>query len=75
MGTARAFARSVAMQTFLERANVYRLRAEELRTMAEGLAEPSAQVILLQIADDYDRMADKVVKIWHGHSANDELFA
>lgn len=61
------------MQTFLERANVYRLRAEEMRSIAEGLREPAAQDVLLKIADDYDAMADNVVRIWDGKPTDIEL--
>ena len=54
------------MKTSFERANDYRLRAEELRAVAESMREPDAQTVLLHIAADYDRMADKVTQIWRG---------
>lgn len=61
------------MQTSLERANVYRLRAEEMRAIADALSEPEAQDVLLQIADDYDRMAEKVMNIWVEPTGADDL--
>jgi hypothetical protein len=36
----------------------WRMRAEELRTMAEGYCYPDTRAILRQIAADYDRLAE-----------------
>ena len=43
----------------------YQHRAEECRAMAEGFRDPGMKHQLLQIADDYDRMAT--------HAANLEI--
>jgi hypothetical protein len=36
----------------------WRSRAEEARTVAEQLTDPIAKAMMLQIAEDYDRIAD-----------------
>jgi hypothetical protein len=36
----------------------WRSRAEEARTVAEQLTDPVAKAMMLQIAEDYDRIAD-----------------
>lgn len=42
----------------LKRAKVYRLRAEEIRTAADGIRQETNRATLLRIADDYDLMAE-----------------
>lgn len=37
--------------------DVYRARAEELRTIAESVEDASARKALFQCADDYEQMA------------------
>jgi DnaJ-domain-containing protein 1 len=44
----------------LKRAKVYRLRAEEIRTAADGMRHQTNRATLLRIADDYDLMAETI---------------
>jgi DnaJ-domain-containing protein 1 len=44
----------------LKRATVYRLRAEETRTAADGIRHQTNRDTLLRIADDYDLMAEGI---------------
>lgn len=46
------------MSTPAERAKTYRLRAEEVRTAADGMRHEVSRATLLRIACDYDLMAD-----------------
>ncbi|HEX3663812.1 MAG TPA: hypothetical protein VHU23_01065 [Rhizomicrobium sp.] len=46
-----------------ERAARYRGRAEELRMLAEDWADSRAQAMILEMAQDYERMADTVGKL------------
>jgi hypothetical protein len=40
------------------RARYYRLKAEELRTAADGMDHAQARLTILRLADNYDRLAD-----------------
>ena len=42
----------------VERAQQYRFRAEELRTIVASWLDPEMRASLEKIANDYDRMAD-----------------
>jgi DnaJ-domain-containing protein 1 len=48
------------MDDALKRAKVYRLRAEETRTAADGMHHQTNRETLLRIADDYDLMAEGI---------------
>jgi predicted kinase len=45
------------MSEELEAAQRYRMHAEQLRTIAADTVDEKSRDMLLQIADDYDRMA------------------
>ena len=45
------------MSEELEAAQRYRMHAEQLRAIAADTADDNSRDMLLQIADDYDRMA------------------
>jgi hypothetical protein len=49
-------ASSLAPHDILSSATYWRMRAEEVRTIAEGGRDPTAKAITLRIADDYDRL-------------------
>jgi hypothetical protein len=48
------------MDDALKRAKVYRRRAEEARTAADGMRHQTNRATLLRIADDYDLMAQGI---------------
>ena len=48
------------MDDALKRAKVYRLRAEETRTAADGMHHQINRETLRRIAGDYDLMADRI---------------
>ncbi|HTT82418.1 MAG TPA: hypothetical protein VMF67_02960 [Rhizomicrobium sp.] len=51
------------MPMLKDRAVRYRFRAEELRALAEDWADSRAQSMILEMAKDYERMADTVAKL------------
>jgi hypothetical protein len=46
------------MKEDLESAQRYRQRAEELRAIAQATVDPNARKALLQVAEDYERLAE-----------------
>jgi hypothetical protein len=54
-----------------DRAAKYQNRAEELRCIAQEWMDHRAKSIILQLADDYERMAETVSNIrlvdWHAN--------
>ena len=50
------------MKTLLEDAGHWLSRAEETRTIAEIMTDPEARRIMFDIAEGYDRLAERVVE-------------
>lgn len=48
------------MNATTERAQSYRFRAEELRSMSDNWIDPGTRMVLERVALDYDRMADRL---------------
>ena len=48
------------MATMKNRAAWYRGRAEDLRALAEGWDDSCAQAMILEMAQDYERMAETI---------------
>jgi hypothetical protein len=45
------------MHDKLQQAQIYRMRAERLRTIARDLVQSNERELLMQLADEYDQMA------------------
>jgi hypothetical protein len=43
-----------------ERAKLYRAKAEEIRTTADGMSHPESRAALLRLAETYERLAVKI---------------
>jgi hypothetical protein len=50
------------MKTLLDDAEHWLSRAEETRTIAEIMTDPEARRIMFDIAEGYDRLAERVVE-------------
>ena len=50
------------MKTLLDDAEHWCSRAEETRTIAEIMTDPEARRIMFDIAEGYDRLAERVVE-------------
>jgi hypothetical protein len=51
----------VQVKTLLDDAEHWLSRAEETRTIAEIMTDPEARRIMFDIAEGYDRLAERVV--------------
>jgi hypothetical protein len=52
----------VQVKTLLDDAEHWLSRAEETRTIAEIMTDPEARLIMFDIAEGYDRLAERVVE-------------
>jgi hypothetical protein len=52
----------VQVKTLLDDAEHWLSRAEESRTIAEIMTDPEARRIMFDIAEGYDRLAERVVE-------------
>jgi hypothetical protein len=52
----------VQVKTLLDDAEHWLSRAEETRTIAEIMTDPEARRIMFDIAEGYDRLAERVVE-------------
>jgi hypothetical protein len=50
------------MKTLLDDAEHWLSRAEETRTIAEIMTDPEARLIMFDIAEGYDRLAERVAE-------------
>jgi hypothetical protein len=60
------------MKTLFDDAGHWRSRAEETRTIAEIMTDPEARRIMFDIAEGYDRLAERAVELT-GRSETDTL--
>ena len=51
---------ALGRQSASVRAQSYRVRAEELRTIRETWKDPETREVLARVAADYDRMAERL---------------
>jgi hypothetical protein len=58
------------MKTLLEDAEHWWSRAEETRTIAEIMTDLEAKRIMSEIADGYDRLAERAAERWAERGAN-----
>ena len=61
------------MQGDVEKAARYRLRAIEVRKIAEDMNEPATRKTLFQVAEDYEQMARTLVTIGEADVARTSL--
>jgi len=59
-GSRRAERDQSEESTDTERAKLYRAKAEEIRTTADGMSHPESRAALLRLADTYERLALKL---------------
>jgi hypothetical protein len=60
------------MKTLFDDAGHWWSRAEETRTIAEIMTDPEARRIMFDIAEGYDRLAERAVELT-GRSGTDTL--
>ena len=61
------------MKTLLEDAEHWLSRAEETRTIAEIMTDPEARLIMFDIAEGYDRLAERAVVERTGRRESDTV--
>jgi hypothetical protein len=58
------------MKTLLDDAEHWWSRAEETRTIAEIMNDPEARRIMFDIAEGYDRLAERAAERTHNTTSN-----